>query len=127
VKTDELIKVLFIRNLANGLKIESKQPSGFPVVGFESSQLLVSIPPELAQVGSRLHVELELQRDFIKIAIPVRGVVTALRSDSAQPTEFFAELKISQKDDNLWHEMERTLLKVQQELTALFERMRGGS
>jgi hypothetical protein len=127
VKTDELIKVLFIRNLANGLKVEAKQASGFPVVGFESSQLLVSIPPELAQVGARLHIELELKRDFVKVAIPVKGVVMALRSDPAQPNECFAELKISQKDDNLWKEMEKTLLKVQQELTALFERMRGGS
>ncbi|MCB0385667.1 MAG: hypothetical protein KDD43_09755 [Bdellovibrionales bacterium] len=125
MKTDELLRVLFIRDLSTGARLESENTQGgFPVVGFEENHLLVTLPASLAEIGKRVHVELELKKDFLKVAIPIKGEVVNLRQDPDHPDECFAELAIFQKDDNHWQEVHETFAKLQLELIELFRRMR---
>lgn len=125
MKTDELLRVVFVRDLSTGARMESKNAEGgFPVVGFEENHLLVTLPRSLAEVGKRVHVELELKKDFIKVAIPIKGEVVSVRQDPEHPKECFAELAIFQKDDNHWQEVHETFAKLQLELIDLFRRIK---
>ncbi|MCB0363442.1 MAG: hypothetical protein KDD35_12000, partial [Bdellovibrionales bacterium] len=117
MKTDDLIKILFVRDLASGLRLEAIQPHGFPVIGFEDHHLLVSLPSQLAKAGTRLHVELQFKRDYINLAIPIKGEVLTVKSDPRHPDEFLAELKIFQKDETQWLEMMNTVQNLQKEVT----------
>lgn len=125
MKTEDLLRVLFIRDLSTGAKEVPKGERGFPVVGFEDSKLLVTVPSSLAEKGKRLHVELELKKDFVKLAIPIKGEVIVVREDKEHPGECYTELEIFQKDDEHWQEIHATFAKMQLELIELFRRIKG--